>query len=189
MAITQIYAAQADGGSYNEVPPNVKASGARNNSGAVTRGGTVASNKLTNVGVSRYNTTVFGSTVLDNGSADKALSSGTFTYNRQRPIAIRVTTSLSGVSNDVLLSGASQPDLVQSIHQLNVLRTRRFTTAIRANKYNRFTNVWETGYPVVAVDSLDTDVAANPTRSNPGRIVFKLGNPTPVATSYKPKTA
>lgn len=189
MAITQIYATDTDGATYNSVPPNASGSGSKSNGGSVTRGGTAASAKLVNVNVHRYDFGVFGSTVLDNSSANKALSSGTFAYNRQRPLSKRTTSSLSGVSNDVLVSGAAQPGLVQSIHKLNVLRTRRFTSAIRANKYNRFTNVWEVGYPVVAVDALNTDVAANPTRTNPGRLVYKLGQASPVTGSYKAKTA
>lgn len=189
MAITQIYAADVTGATYSGVPTNARNSGSNENSGSVARGGSVSSNKLTNVSISRYNTNVFGSTVLDNNSANKALNAGTFAYNRQRPITMRVTSSLSGVTNYVLVSGANHTELTQSIHKLNVLRTRRFTTAVRANKYNRFTNTWEVGYPVVSVDNLGNDVAANPTRSNPGRIVFKSGNPTPVATSYKSRTA
>jgi hypothetical protein len=189
MAITQIYAAATDGATYNDVPPNAVGSGSKSNGGAVTRGGTVSAEKLVNVNVHRYDFGVFGSTVLDNSSANKALSLGTFAYNRQRPIAKRTTSSLSGVNNVVLVSGASQPNLVQSIHKLNVLRTRKFTTAIRANKYNRFTNTWEAGYPVVQVDALNTDTAATPTRTNPGRLVYKLGQASPVTGSYKPKTA
>lgn len=178
--------AKINGVDYS-VPPNVKNSGAVNNRGVAAKVG--SSTKLTNVQVSRFNTTVFASTVIDNDWADEALSAGTFAYNNSKPVAPRVTTTLSGVSNTFLRSGADTPTLVRSIHKLETLRTRRLTTAIRANKYNRFTGAWDAGYPVVAVDSLNSDTAATPTRSVPGQLTYKLGNPIPVSNNdYKAKT-
>lgn len=189
MAITQVCAVKASNGTqYNTVPPNVKGSGAGGNGGAVTRAGTGASNLLDNVGVSRYNTEVFGSTVLDNDWADEVLASGTFAYNNQRPVGKRITDTLAGsVDNDVLLSGAAVPENVRSIHKLEVLRTRRFTTAIRANKYNRYTGEWEAGYPAVAVDTLASDNAATPSRTAPGEFTYKGGALVPVNRDYPAK--
>ena len=172
-------------GSAYSVPPNTRSSGSVNNHGVVARGGSVASGKLTNVGVSRYNSTVFASTVIDNGWADKAVSAGVFAYGDRDGVAMRSTSTIGGLSNAVLLSGASVPSLMRSIHKLEVLRTRRFTTAIRANKYNRFTGQFEAGYPVVAVDSLASDSAATPTRGVPGQIVYKLGQPVPFTQNYQ----
>jgi hypothetical protein len=171
-------------GSGYTVPPNTQSSGSVNNRGVVARGGSVASGKLTNVGVSRYNSDVFASTVLDNGWADKAVSAGTFAYGDRDGVAMRSTATLGGVSNTVLRSGANVPSLMRGIHKLETLRTRRFTTAIRANKYNRSTGQFEAGFPVVAVDSLATDNAATPTRGVPGRIVYKLGQPVPFGQNY-----
>jgi len=180
--------AKTSGSDYT-VPPNVKSSGSVNNRGTVARGGSVTSGKLTNVGVSRYNTTVFASTVLDNSWADKALSAGTFAFNDKNGVAMRATSDLAGVANTSLLSGANVPGITRSINKLEVLRTRRFTTAIRANKYNRYTGTFDAGYPVVAVDTLATDSAANPTRSAPGQLTYKLGGVVPVINNdYKAKT-
>lgn len=179
---------KVDGNSYS-VPPNTTSSGAVNNRGTVAKGGSVASGKLTNVGVSRYNTDVFASTVIDNGSADKAVSGGTFAYGDRDGVAMRTTSTLAGVSNTALLSGSNVPSLTRSIHKLETLRTRRFTTAIRANKYNRVTGQFEAGFPVVAVDSLATDTAATPSRAVPGQLTYKLGQPNPVTNNdYKAKT-
>ena len=175
---------KVNGASYT-VPPNVRASGSQNNRGVVARGGSVASGKLTNVGVSRYNTTVFASTVINNGSADKAVSAGVFAYEDRDGVAMRSTATISGVSNTALRSGANVPSLMRGIHKLETLRTRKFTTAIRANKYNRSTGQFEAGFPVVTVDSLGTDNAATPTRAVPGRIVYKLGQPVPFTQNYK----
>lgn len=178
-------ATQKVNGSAYSVPPNVRASGSRNNRGVVARGGSVASGKLTNVGVSRYNTTVFASTVIDNDWADKAVSGGTFAYNDPNGVGMRYTSELAGVSNTALSSGADVPSLIRGIHKLEVLRTRKFTTAIRANKYNRYTGQFESGYPVVTVDTLATDNAASPSRAVPGVLVYKLGQPVPVTNNYK----
>jgi hypothetical protein len=176
-------------GSDYSVPPNTRSSGSVNNHGVVARGGSVASGKLTNVGVSRYNSTVFASTVLDNSWADKAVTAGTFAYNDKNGVGMRYTSELAGVANTALLSGADVPSLIRGINKLEVLRTRRFTTAIRANKFNRYTGQFEAGYPVVAVDSLATDVAATPSRAAPGQLTYKLGQPVPVTNNdYKPKT-
>ena len=188
MAISQVCAMKVNGTLYDSVPPNAKASGAGGNGGAATR---VSNSSLLDlVGVSRYNSVVFGSTVVDGTVTDKALDAGTFAYNNPRPIAKRLTSELSGVSNTVLLSGAGQPALIRSIHRVETVRTRRFCTAIRANTYNRFTNVWESGYPVVATDNIGqaTDTASHPTRDVPGHLTFKGGQTLPVTVNYKPKT-
>jgi hypothetical protein len=143
--------------------------------------------------------TGFGSTVIDNSWADEAVSAGTFKYDNPKPIAKRLTTTLSGVSNSVLQSGASQPSLVRSIHKLETLRTRRFTTAIRAGLWNIYTGQFAnnqsgaTQNPTVATDALATDVAATPTQSAPGQIVYMAGAKNPVYGSdanseYKAKT-
>jgi hypothetical protein len=181
-------ATQKVNGSAYSVPPNVIASGSRNNRGVVARGGSVASGKLTNVGVSRYNTTVFASTVLDNSWADKAVSGGAFAYGDKDGVGMRYTSTIGGVSNTSLRSGANVPSLNRGIHKLEVLRTRKFTTAIRANKYNRYTGQFDSGFPAVTVDTLATDNAATPTRSVPGTITYKLGQPVPVEVNYKAKT-
>jgi hypothetical protein len=173
--------AKVNGSSYT-IPPNRNASGSQNNHGSAARTG--SSSTLSTVSVSRYNTTVFASTVINNGWADKAVDAGTFAYSDSNGVGMRYTTTLAGVSNNALRSGADVPSLVEGIHRLRVLRTRRFTTAIRANKYNRFTGQFESGYPVVASDSLATDVAATPTRAVPGKIVYKLGQPVPSTQNY-----
>ena len=186
MAISQVVAAKADGNLYNTVPPNVTGSGAGGNGGSVAKASN--SSLLDGVETSYYNAGVFGSTVLDNNTSDKALSAGIFAYNNSNPISKRVTTTLSTTSNDVLLSGASQPELIQSIHKIETVRTRKLTTAIRENRYNEFTGQFEAGYPQVAVDSFNSDSAANPSRTNPGKLTYKTSSASPVNDSYKEKT-
>lgn len=161
-----------------------------NNGGIVKNGGNVGSPELFAAVPRVYanERQVFASVVVDNNSANKAVNAGTFAYNRQRPVAKKVTTQLGGVSNTVLRSGAAEPALVKSINKLETLRTRRFTTAIRENHYNRFTGQFDPNTPVVAVDSLGMDTAAAPTKQLPGKLVFKTGAKVPVTSNYKPKT-
>ena len=194
MAILQVVAIKVDGSHYNTVPPNAKGSGAGGNGGAAARVSNTS--KLDGVTVARYDAGVFGSTVLDNNVADKALSSGTFAYNNQRPIAKRLTATISGVANTFLQSGAAVPSLVQSIHYAKVcgmgcvdgVRTRQLTSAIRQNKFNRYAGEFDAGYPVVTVDTFGSDDAAQPTRAIPGELTYKSSSLNPVNDVYKGKT-
>lgn len=170
----------------------VTATSTNNNGGAVVNGGSTSILDSVDLGYSDVG--VFGSSVVDGPDTDKALSAGTFSYSNQRPIAKRVTEELSGVSNTVLQSGAGQPALIRSIHKLEVLTTRRLTTAIRAGKWNIFKGAFLNNQnqaadnPVVATDSLSSDNAATPTRAVPGELVYKTSAPVPVQDDYKAKT-
>jgi hypothetical protein len=171
----------------------VTAASTNNDSGSVLNGGSTV--VLNSVDLGYSNVGVFGSSVIDGDDADKALSTGTFAYSNQKPIAKRITEELAGgVANTTLQSGASQPGLIRSIHKLEVLRTRRLTTAIRAGKWNIFKGAFlnnqnqTADLPTVAVDSLSSDNAATPTRAVPGELTYKTGAPTPVNDDYKAKT-
>jgi hypothetical protein len=174
-------------GNVYSVPPNVKSSGSNNNRGVVARGGSVASGKLTNVGVSRYNSTVFASTVVDNASADKALSSGTFSYQNNKPVAQRLTSTISGVANTTLRSGADIPGQIRGINSRVVYRNRLDTTAFRAGYFNLYTGKYSPT-PTVYVDSVGTDEAATVSRSSPGTLAYKGGALNPVQKAYPAKT-
>lgn len=184
--------AKTNGNDYT-LPPNVTGSGSKNKGGSVTKGGSLTSGILSNVTVTAYNAGVFGSTVIQDtvtvkDYAGKALSGGTFRYTARTPITFKVTTSLAGSSTNVFKTSANTPDLIRSIHKLETLRTRRVTTAIRAGNWNIVTGTFSAA-PTVAVDSLGTDNAANPTRSSPGQLTYKGGAPNPVTTNdYKAKT-
>ena len=199
MAISQIVAAKIDGNSYDNVPPNVRGSGAGGNGGSVTKASSTS--LLDGVTTSRTNTDVFASTVLDNDHANKALNSGTFAYNNAKPVAKRVSTTISGTANTVLQSGAARPELIKSIHKIQVnstglkegVRTTKTTSAIRAGKFNIYTGKFDAGYPQNSADVLSLspsykDSAANPTRSVPGRLTYRDGSPNPVEVDYKGKT-
>lgn len=154
--------AQVDGSS-------VTASSTRNVGGAVMHGGTTT--LLDNVSLGNTNGGPTGTGPVDSTTTNKALSAGTFAYNNQSPIAKRLTETISGVSNATLQSGAAQPGLVRSIHKLEVVRTRRLTTAIRAGYWNIYSGVFSPA-PTVATDTFAADDAATVSRSAPGELVF-----------------
>jgi hypothetical protein len=180
----------------------VTSTSTRNNRGVAIKAGS-ASSILVNRSVASPATTVFGSTVVPasstvNDYATKAVSGGDFRYNNQSPVAKRVSSTIGGVSNTVLRSGALVPSLVASINRLRVkngsnvlvdgVRTRRDTTAIRAGQFNLYTGKFASE-PTVAADTYVSDVAAAPTRSAPGRLVFRTGAKVPVLSTYAAKTA
>lgn len=133
-----------------------------------------------------------GSIVVDGTDTDPA-TAGVFAYNDQLPIAKRLTTSLAGLSNDFLLSGAGEPNLIVSVHKIESITTRRTATAIRAGYFNFYTGKFTTS-PTNVVDSFtgsdstSNDYAARVSRKLPGRLTYKLGNPAAVTVGYKPKT-
>lgn len=129
----------------------------------------------------------------DNSMADEAVSAGTFAYNNTRPIAMRTTSTLSGVANTALLSGADVPDQVRGINKMETVRTYRLTTALRAGYFNITTNKFTTPVTNAADNwypgntSTQPDTAASPTRSVPGRLTYKTGALVPVNDTYAPK--
>lgn len=163
----------------------VTSSSTKNDRGSVLNGGSTS--VLANVALGYSDVGVFGSSVSDNNSADKALSSGVFAYNNQSPVAKRLTKKLSTVNNNYLVSGAAVPGNVRSIHKLEVLRTRKTATAIRAGDWNIYTGQF-TVQPDNVIDTLASDNAANPTREVPGELTYKTGAVDPVQDNYKKKT-
>lgn len=181
--------AKTNGTDYT-IQPNRPSSGARNAGGAATR--LTTTSLLDGVTVSKYPTAVFGSTVLDNSYADKAVNAGTFKYDNLRPIAPRLTTVLAGVSNTILRSGADEPRLLRSIPKQEKQRTTLVTTAIRAGAWNMYSGVYSPALSGVLDksfgDSLYNDKAAAPTRSAPGRLSYKGGALNPTTANYASKT-
>lgn len=166
---------------------------ARNNRGTIKANGTSASSLVNNVSTRAPAVSTFASTPIDNSVtvkdyAAKAVSGGTFAHNHTKPISSLITTELAGLTNNSILSPGNDGDVIRSINKLETLRSRRFTTAIRSNKYNRVTNTFDNGFPVVDTDTLLTDNAATPTRSSPGQLIYRTGGPKPKLDDYKSKT-
>lgn len=162
---------------------------AKNNKGTIRANGTVSSNTVTSVGTRAPNVSAFGSTVVDNSWANKAVSGGTFAHNHVKPISSLITTELAGLSNNTILTTGNDGDTIRSINKFETNKSNLFTTAVRANKYNRVTNTWEAGYPSGVTISFNTDAAATPTPSVPGEFTYLRGGAVPYNDRYKAKTS
>ena len=126
--------------------------------------------------------------MVDGDDTDEALSASVIAYNNQRPVAMRLTTEISGQSNTFLRSGANVPGQLRSINKRESFKVSRIATAIRAGYWNIYSGTWSTP-PTSATESPGNDVAASPTRSAPGDLVFRTGQSLPVRNQdYKPKT-
>ena len=119
------------------VPPNVKGSGASNNHGAATRVGSTTT-QFDNVSVSRAQTDVFGSTVVDGNDTDKAISAGSIAYNNSKPTAVRYSTTVAGQSNTFLRSGADVPGSMRSIHKRESYKVSKLATAYRKGYWDPY---------------------------------------------------
>jgi hypothetical protein len=119
----------------------------------------------------------FGSTVIDGTDTNKIDNSKEIPFNNESILAKKLNLDL-----------ANEPGLTRSIHKLEVLRTRLATTAIRNNKFDIYTGKFDAGYPLVIVDSLNSDTAANPTRDNPGLLNYHSSGPGIISDSYEKKT-
>lgn len=162
----------------------VTATSTKNIGGVAVKIGS-GSTTLTNRSVKGVNVGVYGSVVVDGTDTDKALSSGVFAYGNRKPVAKRISDSLSTVSNKTLLSGAAVPSLQTDINKLESVITNKTATAFRSGNFNLFTGKYSS--VTTATDSFGNDVEARVTRSAPGRLVYKLGK-TPVRVGYKAKT-
>lgn len=131
---------------------------------------------------------VFASTLVEGVHGSKGISGGEFAHNHHDPITKRVTKEIAGLPSNALATSGGNPGNIRSIHKLEVLRTRRQTSAIRSNHWDQYSGKFDVGYPVNAVDTLADDVAANPTRSVPGKLNFLAGGLVPSSVNYKSRT-
>lgn len=156
----------------------------RNNRGVAVNAGS-PNGKLVKVGLGREQVPT-GSKVVDGATTDKSVSAGSFAYSTQKPIGARLPVVVGASSSNVLLGLATVPSQIQSIHKIESRRVVRKATAIRAGNFNMFTGRF-TVNPVSATDSFGSDVAANPSREVPGKLVYRLGQGA-VSKDYKAKT-
>lgn len=165
---------------------------ASNNHGTIKANGSSASNVVENVKTVRPVVDAFGSKVVEDSVtnkdyAGKAVSAGTFAHDHVKPISSLITTELAGVNTNVIKSPAND-GVKRSINKVENNKSVLFTTAIRANKYNRITGKWDSGYPAAQTISFASDEAANPTLSVPGELTYRTGSKVPVNDNYKNKT-
>ena len=165
---------------------------ANNDNGTFKGNGTSTAGVLESVTTPSPVVDAFGSKVVEDSVtskdyAGKAISGGTFSHNHVQPISALVTTELAGVNTNVIKSPAND-GVKRSINKVENNKSILFTTALRANKYNRVTGKWDNGYPAAQTISFDSDEAANPTMSVPGELTYRTGAKVPVNDNYKKKT-
>lgn len=160
-------------------------SSTKNNNGTMMSGGST-STKLSKISIKRNDVSVFASVVAESSVVGntKAISGGVFAHDHVKPLTARVTNELAGLVSTAL-SKTNDP-ITRSINKIESVTTNRTSTAFRNGNFNLYTGKYSS--VTTATDSLGSDVAANPTGSNPGRLVYQLSKPKPVSTSYKAVT-
>lgn len=171
-----------------------------NNHGNIRDGGTISES------------TLWSSSALGEGNPITTIISGVGPvegavpgqFNSGLQVLMVATTDIAGTPSTVLQGGESNSANVSYTPlQLAVLRTYYYKTSVRAGAWNIFNGVFD---PAVAnsaasgawniandVDNASTmrasgvDVAANPTSTIPGRLVYMDGNPNPVQSGYGPR--
>jgi hypothetical protein len=166
---------------------------ANNAHGTMKANGTATSNVLESVTTPDPKVAVFASTVIPDTTtqvdyAGKAVSAGTFAHNNTKPVSSLITDELAGVANSAIKTPGNDGDIIRSINKVESNASDLFTTALRANKYNRTTGEWDVGYPAATTISFSTDEAATPTAAVPGELTYMRGAKTPYNDNYKAKT-
>jgi hypothetical protein len=157
----------------------VTSSSTNNDGGSAIRVG--STNKMSSI--SSANTINTGG-IVNNNHIDPILEDGVFANNNFNPVGKKITNNLAGIENDYLLSGALRADLVTGINSIESRLTTQNTSAIRENKYDRLTNSFSEGFPVVSNDNFGSDFAARMTDSYRGTLFFNIGNPRPTYVNY-----
>ena len=129
----------------------------KNNGGSVLS--TTSSSVMNQVSVGTESDQLYMTTPVSGVDSTTALGGGTFAYNSSSPVAKKLTTMLSGVSNDVLLSGAAQPGLRSAVHKIEGITTSKVTTAMRLGHFNYVTGKFDPTTPSGVSDSFGADDA------------------------------
>jgi hypothetical protein len=179
----------------------VTATSTSNNGGVMkANGGDVEGATLSTTATVSPFVGVFASTVVSGVNAVPSIAGGEFPHNHTFPISFLMTEELAGQSNTSLQNPDDRNDLVRNPAPLEVLRTRRFTTAVRENKWNQYTGEFASGYPVTEVDlwwdisaatgvSGVPDTAATPSSIVPGYLTYQYGGVQPSGDTYEARTA
>lgn len=174
-----------------------------NDQGTIRAGGNIgATDKFSadavNLGSSRFITVVSGVNGIEsvNGAAG-------WVFNGGDQVIVRVTTDIAGVSNNVLLAGASNSaNASNSINQVAAASSYNYKTAVRTGGWHEYSGVFDPAVTVsadgywsqetdsdasAALLSSGVDNASNPTAAIPGELVYRNGSPTPVQDDYAAK--
>lgn len=160
----------------------------KNNIGTIRGGGTIVSPLWTSQNVGDTANSAFGTgPKLGTAGMAKAVSAGTFAVMEAGSYIIRkVTTTLAGVANTVLRSGASDFGHRRSIHSIQSVRNSFLTTQSWAyvNGVLTYTNTVTNSHTAYSADN-----AAAPTLAVPGELTYLPNGKTPYNDNYKEKTS
>jgi hypothetical protein len=167
----------------------ISANPTRNNGGTVLFGGGVPTSP-TNITNAPF-LAIIGPTLdllLQSGAANGnifAKSAGT--YGKMAAgsfVAMRMATSLAGISDTTLLTGAADFGQRKSIN----VNESNYTLHAVSSSWDYLTGQFNNNPVPVTNDSFGTDDAARPTRSVPGEFVYHEGKATPTQDDYDAKT-
>jgi hypothetical protein len=152
----------------------------KNNGGSSVN---IGSNKLLSTIGSSNPTSYVG--VIDGPNIDPAISSGIFANNNFNPVGKKITSSLAGINNNYLLSGALKPDLINSIKSIESRITTKIADSIRNGNYDKYNNRFDLNFPEISNDNFGNDFAARLTQTYRGSLSVNIGNPRPLNILYK----
>jgi hypothetical protein len=180
-------------------------SGVDNDQGSIRFAGNIGeTTKFTNVALGEGNpivTVVSGVSWIDPANGTLPVSSFN---NLGSGVIVRVTDKIAGASNTTLLGGDSNSAANPPIHQVDVIETKLYKTAVRNGQWNPVNGAFSPAVSVVesggwnisaGVDNSSdligsgTDDAANPTQDVPGELVYNYGSGAdPTQDEYEAKT-
>lgn len=143
------------------------------------------SSLLTNVPIATNRTILGGSVVVD-GADTSGINTTDFGLNLAGGVTRRVTSSIAGVANTVLLGG-SDFLIRRPIHFREDRDTLPYASGIRAGSWNAFSGIFDPALQI-HTDSFGNDDAARPSRSIPGELAYQHGSTVPKQDDYKSKT-
>ena len=151
-----------------------------------------ANPRFTNVPLGEENPIITIVSGVDSGNRGVIAANGGGAFNEGDQVIVKATTDIAGVSNNVLLFGASDSADSPAINQAAQIEVRLYKTAIRNGEWNPVTAQFDTEPLTVAVSGgwnlgvgvdnsstlvpSGTDVAANPTQDEPGQLVYHYGS-------------
>ena len=125
-------------------------------------------------------------------------------FNGGTQVIVRVTDTIAALSNTTLLGGDSNSAENPPIHQIDVIETKLYKTAVRNGQWNPVNGAFSPAVSVVesggwnisaGVDNSNdligsgTDDAANPTQEVPGELVYNYGSGSdPTQDEYEART-
>lgn len=196
--ITNLTSTPSTGTYLNGLP-----SGIDNDHGHIKEGGTIGNSAQMSSSAAGFDGGPTKVTIVSGvAGADGAVASHPF--NTGTEIQMIASSTVAGQTELSIQGGGSNSSNVsRSLNQATTVNNKYSKTALRNNKWNEVTGEFDSGFPEVGstgafnvgvgvensstLETSGTDVSANPTQSQPGRMTFQKGTNTPFNTGYAAK--